>query len=542
MRGVFLERTPYTRLITYSRIEDMRATRETFPKVLPSDPGFATFDGNLTSKGDKRPWVYLGPGVFLDDDAHVHVRLSHTHNDVPLWDDYRGVTDPRLLKLGLSLRAWNVLTLRRCENVVIRDLSLRYGGEETVSIRACSDITLDGVRIRAASRAIRLDKDGNSTKGCERITLRNCRIDGGIPTWHFRSDRKDAYEFTLDGVKVTNNLGAATSAVCFSGHDAVPHSAVTVEHCEIVNIHDLAVFGQSPHYHHNLLDNINDDALVFIEGTTNARIHHNVMTRVLTALSFADSGLTGQISIYRNLIDLRTATLGVRPTATGSKGSLRQGQFYKGDGAEGPTDIFQNTCITLNPGMSDDPASQGNAAAYTHYKVAEGARRRAYNNVFVAIYTNLGEAKPIAFLPPQSFAGPSDGNVYHRIGAGSNVFLVPNTTGGFTPYANLESYRAAHEPYEDRGQLTDPCSGRWARTGSPVPPTTSASGPHAPPERRGLPDRHHAHARRHRSHRHRHPLLPPGRRLLHTAARAFAGRRQGPTKVPDRIADWAHAG
>jgi hypothetical protein len=357
----------------------------------------------------------------------VHVRLSHTHNNVFQWPDYEDLTDPRMLRLGISPRSSTALTLRRCEHVVLRDLSLHYGGEQTVSVRACSDVVIDHVRIRAGSRAMRLDRDGTSLQGCTQITLQHCRINGGIPTWHFRSDRKDGYRFELGNQIVENDLGAATSGVCFSGHDAVPHSQITVEHCEIVNAHDFSVFGDSPHYHHNWLDNLNDDALVFIEGVTNARVHHNGITRSLTALSFADSGLTGQVSVYRNLIDLRTPTLGVRPVVAGSSaGCLRQGQFYKGETVEGPFDLFQNTCLTLDAGTRDEEVPDGNAASFTHFRkgvrTSNSGRRRAFNNIFLAIHRSEETVVPIAFLPAPDFEGPTDGNLYHRV--------APDTASG----------------------------------------------------------------------------------------------------------------
>ena len=38
VRGVFLDWSPYTRLITYSRLEDLRAENETFAAIASNDP------------------------------------------------------------------------------------------------------------------------------------------------------------------------------------------------------------------------------------------------------------------------------------------------------------------------------------------------------------------------------------------------------------------------------------------------------------------------------------------------------------------------
>jgi hypothetical protein len=75
----------------------------------------------------------------------------------------------------------------------------------------------------------------------------------------------------------------------------------------------------------------------------------------LTAFSFAadDAGL---VQIFRNLIDLREPTLGVRPPAANvvSK-SLRQGLFYKDELREGPLDLWNNTYVVFNAGGVGDP-------------------------------------------------------------------------------------------------------------------------------------------------------------------------------------------
>ena len=80
-------------------------------------------------------------------------------------------------------------------------------------------------------------------------------------------------------------------------------------------------------------------------------------------------------------------------------------------------------------------------------------RRRAFNNIFVAVYSQADKAKAIAFLPPNTFAGPTDGNLYHRLGTGTdNKFLVR----GEPPYEDLDTYNAAEPPYEKDGRLIDP--------------------------------------------------------------------------------------
>ena len=113
VRGAFYDRQPYTRLVSYDRFEDFRSTNELFPKVFPGDPAFNDPSLNLTARGYKRPWVYMGPGVILDDRGHVHIRLSHTHNGVEGFRDYEGPTDPNDVRLAISPLSQTPVLLRR---------------------------------------------------------------------------------------------------------------------------------------------------------------------------------------------------------------------------------------------------------------------------------------------------------------------------------------------------------------------------------------------------------------------------------------------
>ena len=92
-RGAFLDREPYTRLITYSRLEDFRADNQTFDTLLLSDPrpGPEVTNQEGISRGFKFPWVYMGPGLFFNwDTKRVHIRLSHTSNNIHGLAYYKG--------------------------------------------------------------------------------------------------------------------------------------------------------------------------------------------------------------------------------------------------------------------------------------------------------------------------------------------------------------------------------------------------------------------------------------------------------------------
>jgi uncharacterized protein DUF1565 len=102
-RGAFLDREPYTRLITHSRLEDLRATNQTFQSRLPlgdDRPGPRLVDKAGNEIDFKNPWVYMGPGLFFNVNpdsptvGRVHIRLAHTTHNVSGLADYTGKTDP----------------------------------------------------------------------------------------------------------------------------------------------------------------------------------------------------------------------------------------------------------------------------------------------------------------------------------------------------------------------------------------------------------------------------------------------------------------
>lgn len=497
-RGAFLE-TPFlpvprhTRLVTYDRDGDFRAPGGRWPKDL------TTGDNNVWRKRDDPPgwthtgirnWVYMGPGLWFDEETRrLHIRLSPTRNGVPDLADYTGPTDPAQVGLALSLEDTFTLRMTRCSDIVFRNLTLRFGGQDTIRIGQSHDIAFEHVRIHAGSRAIRLQEPPN-----ERIRFSHCEIDGGLPPWFFRSDRKDGYRYTPHDPDLptqpepvvdppVNGLGENTTGVLVSGGPGC--SDVVVEYCEISHGHDVYVFGNGARFHHNWVHDINDDALNFggeATDTDDARVYGNVITRCLTALSFGAQTRAKHVRIFRNLVDLREPTASIRPAADGAD-PFRTGVFVKLNGpGEGPIDLWHNTCVVLNPGAGVDDPEQDDltAVGFGHYRALLPTRegedwvtdpRRSFNNVFVAVYPDPGRMKPIAFLPPSSFAGLTDGNVYTRLDPGSTTdrYLVVGQ-GGYRDLDGADGYRADSPPHEASGrQLAAPSFVSFAADGHPDP-------------------------------------------------------------------------
>jgi hypothetical protein len=431
--GAFMDRDPYTRLITYSRLEDLRADNETFGRLplddpLPPFPGFPVVkvddDGNVSTIGFeqpdgttidtfKHPWVYMGPGLFYESEAgRIHIRLSHTHNHTPGIVDYDGGTDPRHVRVAISHRAPAPLVVVGCSFLQIDHLDVRFGGDRTIRIESSSDVVLDHVRAFSGNEGILL-ADGDTS-----VVLRHCEVRGGIPTWMFRSDIKDGYR-ALDGATViTDDLGHGTSQALLSGRPGVVETVV--HNCEFVDGHDLFMFGQHTRFHHNLIDNVHDDGLVVETiGSDALEVDQNVIMRCLEAIGFAnEQEVGGSRSIHHNLIDLRSPTAGIRPRPCGhlvskddpnKDGSVfRYGQLYKSNKPDGALDLFHNTCLV---------AHQLRVAGIQHYASSCGDTRRSANNIYADVTPSPENPDNYAsaFLPHPDFPGPTDGNFYFQL-------------------------------------------------------------------------------------------------------------------------------
>lgn len=428
-RGAFLD-MPYRRLVTYSTIQDFRSNNQVSDKIFDVDafdenrgPWKVTdekfkplLDPPKTGREFTFPWVYMGPGIFLNtkdpDTNRIHVRLSHTSLHIPGLQDYRGPNNPN--GIGLAICAENVptLTILSSNHLIFSNLTIRFGGSDTILINRCASLTFDEVDVFASTGGIRFGALAGAT-------FRNCRFDGGSPPWFFRTDRKAEYHclLTPTGGRLHNTRGKNTVDVLMYGEGANKQD-FEIHHCEFVNGHDLYLVAKNTHFHHNWIDNLHDEGLVLdLTPSTSGQIHSNVMTRCLSAISLAgDVFTTGPWFIYRNLIDLRQPTAGVRPRHAGDTNVFRFGSVFKSNEApaapDGPHDLFHNTFLV---------AEQREQAAYLHYRSAQSPHgRRSFNNIFVAVNSSPDSDAAITIVPPPSFPGPTDGNLYHRYGAATN--------------------------------------------------------------------------------------------------------------------------
>jgi hypothetical protein len=255
IRGAFLDHDLYTRLITYSRLEDLRADNQTFEQVTdPNDrrdgPEVVECNaaGTCEPAGYKYPWVYMGPGIWIDrnftpeNPQRIHIRLSHTENNVPGLTDYTGEVDPRQVRLAISPEPMVTLQVQGSSHLRFERLAIRFGGDFTTLLTNVTGLVFDHVRFWTSSHGVRTGTNTNTT-------FVHCEFDGGKPDWYFRNDGKLQYTFLENGAPVQNNLGKQTMRSLF-----VPSpldTGTTIHHSEFHSAHDLYLGGSDVDFHHN---------------------------------------------------------------------------------------------------------------------------------------------------------------------------------------------------------------------------------------------------------------------------------------------------
>jgi hypothetical protein len=447
-RGAFLETKPgvpaqtHTRLITYARVEDLRADNQTYEQIDSANdprPGPAQLFEQCGCKetnpacealpdtgvarectqppmpnrykpvGYRYPWVYMGPGLWFNPATRrAHVRLSHTSNSVPGLADYSGETDPRRLALAIAAKDMYALRVQGSSHLLIRNLDIRFGGQETVELDHVTGVTFDHVGIWAGTRAVTMATTAD-------VVFRNCLFDGGLPEWLFRNDLKGEYFFFDEGTQLVALNGRGNTAdTLLLGSQSGRDPGTLIEYSEFMNGHDLYLVGTGLRFRHNWIRNLNDEALV-LDGYPlfDAHIHDNLIEQSLSGISMAgqgDQSIGGARYVYRNVFDLREPTA-ARPHNAVDREAWRYGHLFKSNHTDGPIDLFHNTFIVQN---------QTGQATYLHLDSRLQIHpRRSFNNIFVAVNADASADTAITYLPDPNVPFATDGNDYFRFGYAS---------------------------------------------------------------------------------------------------------------------------
>ena len=424
------------RLITYARMEDLRATNESFKAVPLSDPRPAG-GPRQDDPTRKQPWTYLGPGLLwvfenpadpLDRRGRVHVRLSRTHLNAPGTADYTGPTDPNQVALALTPEGRIAVSVG-ASNVRFRNLVIANGGDTTLRITEnARNVTFDHCTVYGGRFGVRV----GLTNG---VTFEHCTFDGALAPWTVRADIKSSYVFIDPELEPTRNgLGSET-------HDILVYSPtadnVEFAYCTFRRAHDaLQLGGTTAAVHHCLFEDLNDEVMQF-HAPSNAHIHHNLIRQALNAVSFALEKGGGPIYIYRNVIDQRLPTRGYRVLAPDAPAPhiWRYGASYKNGHPMPDVFVYQNTFIASHP---DDKGS-ALSLLFVRGDLSPGARRIHLNNLLVGLNLDL----------PYSWAGPMPTSANRR--SQGNLWYTPHR--GEAPLFRFQRPDGSDEPVETLAEL-----------------------------------------------------------------------------------------
>lgn len=430
--GAFLGPAPYSRLITYSNINDLRADNQTFgPLPDGVGPDGPVIDSPHDPRLPKRPWVYMGPGLHQGEDGLVHVRLSHTALNLPGITDYTGPGDPRQLPLAIWTAPEPTLKVIDCVSVHIENLTVRFGGGRTIRLESSSDVHFDHLTVLAGPYGLQIGD------GCRDTVFTNTLFDGGLPPWYFRSDRKDGYK--IAGTLEPNGLGEQTLRGLM--YSAKSSRSTVFDSCEFANAHDLQLNGGGVRFRRNWVHNINDDGIFVGEAAPDLRISGNVFAKCLFALSVATDSAVGTVYLHRNLIDLRSPTVGRRPAPDPDlvkpedRPVMRYGNMFKASHRDPEVNVFHNTVLIV----------QNQGASYNLFRSYDGSSvRRAFNNIFVGIDDAGATNLPLVHLPRPTDQAETNGNCYFGINRHSPVLLRvrPQDGGGGASFASIADWHS----------------------------------------------------------------------------------------------------
>jgi len=329
--------------------------------------------------------IYCGPGVWYNGETQrIHIRLKHfTLPAVEKEDHYLGETDPRKLPLVLGLNSSRPLAIQDAEHVRFQDLVVRCGG---VSVRSSEDITLDNVTIYSVFPSF-------GGVNCPRLKLLNCAFRGMAAPWSNRSHHK--YR-SMD--KFLFGTGGSLS------HDW------EIAYCEFTDDHDGLHLGATRglRFHHNLVDNFNDDGLFLTARRADAgdmHIYQNWLSRCLTTLAFGYGHQSFRrfgkgVYLYRNIFEF------IRPVHYGIPGPdatqyTSYGRVCSDHGSPTwePMTFYHNTFVANVRGW------RGYCLGLGYHMI--GTRRRVFNNIFV-----VTEQMPGSMPPSPKLDYVADGNLF----------------------------------------------------------------------------------------------------------------------------------
>lgn len=340
---------------------------------------------NVGPKMNAEEGIYCGPGLWYDlATQRIHIRLAHTRLAGLGADSYRGETDPRKLTLIIAGGLERVpLRITNSRHLRVQDLVVRGARTSSIEVADSAQIEFDRVTAYGGANPMRVS-------GTRAFRLLHSACRGISAPWSWRGSQK------YRGFE-----GNLFSAGKYGGGN----EDFELAYSEFTDAHDSVWIGdvKNLRFHHNLLDNVNDDGLFLTAHTDEAGavwggpiyIYQNVLSRCLSSLAFGiGSGKqtrTGAgVYVFRNVFDLREPVAYHRPASAAEPQELGSaGRVWGEHGSPvwEPLFFYHNTVITREPGFRDIYG----AGLAGH---VQQTQRRVFNNLFVQLEGLPGQSLP----------------------------------------------------------------------------------------------------------------------------------------------------
>lgn len=319
--------------------------------------------------------IYCGPGLWFNrKTGRIHVRLAHHQLEGLGERAYRGATDPRKVPLVVAAGfGEEVLRIMGVQHVRIQDVVFRGAtGSPMIHVYGSDDIELDHITVFGGFPALLVNASKN-------LRVRHSAFRGLAAPWSSRAHMK--------------YRGVPSYQIVFK--DNQPRNEnVEFSHCEFTDDHDFAFlrFATNLQFHHNFVDNFNDDGLecgpklrdhtIFIYQNRIGRClipltQHEIAKDEAPLDHDADSG----VFVYRNVFDMRGGTYSAPPREPDPSGSFlaREGHLVGDHGSPiwPVMHVYHNTFLRESPVFRD---------YYLFGLGAQGLRhteRHVFNNIFV---------------------------------------------------------------------------------------------------------------------------------------------------------------
>ncbi|MFW6038889.1 MAG: hypothetical protein ACOC9P_00245 [bacterium] len=416
--------------------------------------GLQTYWYRMDLQAENEKWIpneetfiepmYCGPGLHYDKETgRIHARLAHTSLELPdsvdhEIDHYKGETDPRKLPLIVAPFSAKALHVDQAEHVRFQDLVFRGGGYKTVDLEFGVDLTFDGCTIYAGGYGV-------WSKNTGPMEMVDCGVFGMMAPWMFRTENvmyaysPRIYPPFIDGIASTEIQGdkEPLRSRVVRHISRLPTHAVLVtaggyefetfyyplnhdwniHHSEFTDGHDgVYVSGRNIRFHHNLVDNMQDDA-VYISSPTpyitdELYVYQNLIRQCVGGFgAHARGGPGGKIYLFRNVVDMRKKVQFARPTPKRPEGRVDTGNtgwlVHNSDNIIHMEDIyFYHNDFIVPMSHSWGGYTAGAAASF-----APDSERRVFNNIIA--FVGGHERYPVSFGWQRDAANLAiDGNLH----------------------------------------------------------------------------------------------------------------------------------